>query len=290
MNKRKSILLTVVLLVFCLLPGIPSSAAGMSVIRADAQAKAGSQTSGWHTTAKGKKYYVGKDGKKAVGWTKIKGRYYYFNRNGILNSKTGWVKIGKDTYYIRKDGSRSDPGFCKIKKKTYYFDKNGKLVVSKRAYLVGKQYYNIDSKGVTEKISKLEAQCELEAQKFIEKHTKTSMSAKEKLRACFRYLLAYMRYRPQAPDWSEFKVKEWYYQKAVNTFRSPTLSGNCYSFACSVAACAKELGYKPTVIVITADHGFVMIDGKYYDNMKGGLFDSSVPSSPGYKVYTKAEF
>lgn len=245
---------------------------------------------GWHKKANGRKYYIKSNGKKATGWTKIKGKYYYFKKNGILYPKTGWVKIGKYTYFIKKNGSRSEPGIRRYKGKSYYFDKNGRLVTNKRAYVIKNTYYNISSKGVLEKISSLEAQCQKEAQKFISKHTNSSMTKQQKLRACFNYLLAYMRYRPQGPDWSEFRQKEWYYRRAINTFRSPTLDGNCYSFACTVAACAKELGYKPTVVVITADHGFVMIDGKYYDNMKGGLFGSATPSHNDYTVFTKAEF
>ncbi len=295
MNKKRNIWLTAAVLLLCILSGTWVSAAGTGAqvketAQKSAQAKKNTRAAGWHKTAKGRRYYIQQDGSKAVGWTKINGRYYYFMGNGILTQKTGWVKIGGNLYYLRKNGSRYDEGFYKINGKVYYFDKDGKLVVNKRAYAIGNRYYNIDIHGVAEYISALEAQCEVEAQKFIQKHAKPTMSAKEKLRACFRYLLAYMRYRPQPPNWSEFKAKEWYYQKAINTFRSPTLSGNCYSFACTVAACAKELGYKPTVVVIKADHGFVIIDGKYYDNMHGGLFGSSVPSHPGYQVYTKAEF
>ena len=302
MSKKKSILLIAVLLICCSLSGICASAE-TGAVKKSAQTKTNSKKKekkkkkkddparpGWHTKANGKKYYVKSDGKRAVGWVKIDNKYYYFKANGILTSKTGWVQNKGFTYYIRKDRIRCESCLFAIDGKYYYFDQAGRLVTNKRAYALGKRYYNIDSNGVAEQISALEAQCELEAQKFINKHTKTTMSQQEKLRACFRYLLAYMRYRPQAPNWSEFKVKEWYYQKAVKTFRSPTLDGNCYSFACTVAACAKELGYKPTVVVITADHGFVMIDGKYYDNMKGGLFGSAVPSCPGYQVYTKAEF
>lgn len=288
MKKKKYFLLPLLLLMLCILSVNETYAAGTGTAKAASQTKSKANSWGWHTTASGRKYYVRKGGKRAVGWLKLQGQYYYFESNGYLTQKTGWVQIKGSTYFIRQGGYRCAPGFCKILDNYYYFDKNGKLVTNKRTYAIGKKYYNIDSKGVIETLSSLKASCQLEAQKFIQKHSKESMTQREKLRSCFNYLLAYMRYRPQPPRWSDFKAEEWYYQKAVATFQ--TMNGNCYSFACCVAACAKELGYQPTVIVITADHGFVMIDGKYYDNMYGGLFGSSTPSHRGYTVYTKVDF
>lgn len=280
MRGKRVILSVLLLLLLCISAGTCSLAAGDGA----------AQKQGWHTTAKGKKYYIKPNGKRAVGWAKIGKKHYYFKKNGVLYAKTGWVKIGKYKYYLKKDSSRLEAGLHKIGKKTYYFNSAGRLVTNKRAGTLNGKYYNIDSKGVVTRISNLEAQCEKEAAKFISRHTNASMTNAQKFRACFQYLLAYMHYIPQAPNWSEFNRKEWYYQKAIDIFRSFDLRGNCYSFACAVAACAKELGYKPKVVVITADHGFVMIDGKYYDNMRGGLFGSSVPSHPGYKIYTQADF
>lgn len=290
MKKKRRILLPVVLLAFCLMSAAWTSAAQADASQVSAQKKSSTVKRGWHTNANGKQYYIKTNGQRAVGWTKIQGKFYYFNKKGILTPTTGWVHLNGKTYYIRSDRTRCEGGLFTIDGKSYYFNIGGAMVTNRQMCVIGGKYYNIDSKGVVVPASTLEAQCKEEAQKFIKKHTKDSMTAQQKLRACFNYLLAYIHYRPQSPNWSEFNEKEWYYKKAINTFRSPTLNGNCYSFACCVAACAKELGYKPTVVVITADHGFVMIDGKYYDNMKGGLFASSTPSHPGYQVYTKAEF
>ncbi len=245
---------------------------------------------GWHTKASGKKYYVKPNGKRAVGWTKIKKKYYYFKENGILYDKPGWMSKNGARYYLRKDGSRYSAGMFRIDGKYYYFGKAGKLATDRRGATWKGKTYNIDEKGVVTPVSALEAQCSKVTKAFIARHTNDTMTREQKLRACFNYLLGCMRYRPMVANWSEFRVKEWYYQKAINLFQSPTLSGNCYSFACGVAACAKELGYRPTVVVITADHGFVIIDGKYYDNMYGGLFASEKSSHPGYTVYVQAEF
>ena len=51
--------------------------------------------------------------------------------------------------------------------------------------------------------------------------------------------------------------------------------------------CAKVLGYEPYVIATTGDHGFVMIDGLYYDNM-GPLFGASTHFA--YSVRSKVKF
>ena len=47
------------------------------------------------------------------------------------------------------------------------------------------------------------------------------------------------------------------------------------------------LGYEPYVIATTGDHGFVMIDGLYYDNM-GPLFGASTHFA--YSVRSSVKF
>lgn len=42
------------------------------------------------------------------------------------------------------------------------------------------------------------------------------------------------------------------------------------------------------VITIPEGHGFVMIDGRYYDNMYGGLFNAA--TCPAYYVLQKIKF
>ena len=95
-----------------------------------------------------------------------------------------------------------------------------------------------------------------------------------------------MHYRPKAFNAADFVGKDWPYNWALNVFKT-SLTGNCYGFACCVASCAKELGYNPYVIVTTGDHGFVMINGLYYDNM-GGLFGSG--SHSAYRTLYKVKF
>lgn len=53
-------------------------------------------------------------------------------------------------------------------------------------------------------------------------------------------------------------------------------------------AVAKELGYQPYVITLAEGHSFVMIDGRYYNNMYGALFDAE--SRPAYVAQYKIKF
>ena len=76
------------------------------------------------------------------------------------------------------------------------------------------------------------------------------------------------------------------YQSAIYMFDN-NLAGSCYGIASAVAACARVLGYEPYVIATTGDHGFVMIDGLYYDNM-GPLFGASTHFA--YSVRSKVKF
>lgn len=49
-------------------------------------------------TIRGKRYYYKKNGRLAVGWTKINNNLYYMGKNGVV--RTGWKKIdGKDCYF-----------------------------------------------------------------------------------------------------------------------------------------------------------------------------------------------
>jgi hypothetical protein len=67
-----------------------------------------------------------------------------------------------------------------------------------------------------------------------------------------------------------------------------SLTGNCYGISSAVAAVAKELGYQPYVIRTTNGHSFVMVDGKYYDNMYGAKFGATTHRA--YKVKEKFKF
>lgn len=114
------------------------------------------------------------------------------------------------------------------------------------------------------------------------------MTNRQKLRACFNYIIGYNRFvGSMDPTPAEFKSRRWVYKYAVQMFENG-LTGNCYGMASAVAAVAKELGYQPYVITLAEGHSFVMINGRYYDNMYGALFDAA--SRPSYVAQYKIKF
>ncbi len=224
-------------------------------------------------TLGGKKYYLNSDGSRvAATWKKVKDKYYYFQKNGSMYTKKGWFNHGGYRYYINANGSRRNDGFAVVSGKRYYLNSRGHLLRNKTGYKIRDKYYDIDKTGVAVEISKTKMECRTATKNFIKKHTRAGMSNAQKFRTCYNQLLWYMHYRPKPFNKKDFVGNDWPYKWALSVFSTNT--GNCYGFACSVAMCAKELGYNPEIIVTTGDHGFVIIDGLYYDNM-GGLFGSS---------------
>lgn len=82
-------------------------------------------TATWKTRS-GKTYYYTQDGKKAIGLKKIKGKYYYFDKKGVLYKK-GWKTIKGSKYYFSKKTGRANVGAAKVGSKRYLFSKSGKL-------------------------------------------------------------------------------------------------------------------------------------------------------------------
>lgn len=93
----------------------------------------------------GKVYFRRKDKTFAVStWAQIKGKYYYFNEQGIRVA--GFLKYqnGK-AYYLGTDGAMVT-GWQKIRKYYYYFGKKGAMKTSSWVKTNGK-YYFVNAKG-----------------------------------------------------------------------------------------------------------------------------------------------
>ena len=86
----------------------------------------------------GKTYYYTK-GKKVEGLKKIRGKYYFFNKQGVLY-KNGWKTIKGKKYYFSKKNGAASTGAVKIGKKRYLFTKNGRLCGT-GIQKSGKKYY-----------------------------------------------------------------------------------------------------------------------------------------------------
>ena len=214
----------------------------------------------WKTIQK-RRYYFKADGTAAVGGTKI-GKYtYVFDLQGRLlkPSKSKIVQVGKKLYYVNKKG-QAIKGFFKIGNKLYRGDIKGRLTKNKTVANV-----TFNSKGY--------AKNDLNA-KLISRITTTEMSKSEKLYSCWRYLTSSGNFY-YSTYWPDLNKKGWQREVAYNMLT--TGGGDCYGFACTFAAMARELGYNPYVVLGrvsgtrdgAADgltrHGWVMIDGAYYD-------------------------
>ncbi len=76
----------------------------------------------------GKKTFYFSDGELAVGLKKIKGKYYYFDENGV-RQESGWVTIKKNKYYIQ-DGV-IQTGWVVCEGRRYHFSSKGKMEKNK---------------------------------------------------------------------------------------------------------------------------------------------------------------
>lgn len=249
-------------------------------------------------TVKGKKYYFGKDGYALRGRRLVKGVRYLFRKDGSLYTRksAGFVTYRNEKYYLYKNGALRI-GWFKVGRYTYYADKYG--ILKHDTTYAGLSF---NSNGQT-KANKA-AQLKVTARNIINRVTNSKMSKGQKLRACYNYLAYgnhFYYYVWADPD---LNADKWWIGCAQKMFDQSR--GNCYGFACTFAALAKELGYKPYVICgrvpgsrdHAADgytrHGWVMINGKHYDAEGafagwGGCFGTS-DFTTAYQVQKIVQF
>ena len=121
---------------------------------------------GWITT-NNKTYYFGKDYKQLTGWQTLKARnsnkvgkyyfnpktgarvencwykidsaYYYFDKNGVL--QTGWINVNGKRYYSNASGKRVTGWQQNIDGRKYFFNKNTGVMETGWKYSNGKYFY-----------------------------------------------------------------------------------------------------------------------------------------------------
>lgn len=91
---------------------------------------------------KGGKTYYYVNGKKAKGWQKINGYYYYFNKpSGEMLKKKLFTPKGKDYLcFVSKSGKLQSNRWVNYKGKRYYVNNQGRAVKGLQ-YIDGKYYY-----------------------------------------------------------------------------------------------------------------------------------------------------
>ena len=225
-------------------------------------------------------YYFKEKGRAAVGSVKIKGKYRIFNKHAHLCTVTKQraVQVKKKRFLVEKDGYAAH-GWFSYKGRMLHTRKNGAFDKRKRC-----GYIPMNKKGFAKNGEQVQAM--LLARAFIRRHTDRGDSPMRKFEKCFHVIMAGTQYignwRPQG-----FGEKGWQYRSAIEMFTFG-LMGDCYGVSCAVAAVAKDLGFQPYVIWAASSHAFVIVDGKYYDNMHGAKFGTTTHDP--YTVKEKFKF
>lgn len=221
----------------------------------------------WKKNKSGK-YYIFPDGKKAVGSCEIKGEYFIFDIGGrlLVPKKNSLIDVGNKTFYVSPKGTALS-GWQIIKEKLYYVKKSGAVIK------------NAKYKGITFTETGAAKKCQdtkimLQTVKTVASVTKQDMSKRQKLKACWKYLVKRKNFR-YVSKYPNLKEKGWQKKTAENMLR--TKRGNCYSFACAFAAMANCIGYDAYVVCGRINgsrdrardgltrHAWVKINGRYYD-------------------------
>lgn len=91
------------------------------------------------------KYYLDSDFSAVVGWKEIKGNWYYFNSDGIMQK--GW--IWDTNWYHTNDDGVMQKGWQTIDGHTYYLNQYGQMVIHKK--LIDNKWYFFNDKGELQK-------------------------------------------------------------------------------------------------------------------------------------------
>ena len=250
---------------------------------------------------KGKKVKVSyryKNGTYPVGIKKIgKTRYYFSSDKGKLvrGKKARIYTVNGSKYYVKKNGTVFSGWVAYKKKKLYYFSKKtGKMVKNKT---VDKIILTNDGSAVWN----LNASVRYKSVKLLDKITDRTASKSKQLKDAF-YYIGNRRHFSYATIYPNLSDKSWA-KKYANQMLS-TRCGNCYGFACTFAAVAHAIGYKPYMVTMrihgprdhAADgytrHCQVRINGYYYDpelHWYGG-FNIYKYSSPGMSTKSRRSY
>ena len=120
----------------------------------------GSMYVGWKTVNKKSRYYQ-ENGCCTIGEYKIDDKWYYFDKNGIM--QTGFVDLPEKTVYYNENGvmeygeqkindawyyfdmitGKMATGFCELPEKWVYYGSNGKMLYGEQK--IGNYYYYFDT-------------------------------------------------------------------------------------------------------------------------------------------------
>lgn len=225
-------------------------------------------TSTWKTIG-GSRYYFNANGNAICGKAaKISGKWWIFGNTGKL------LKPAKKTIYTLTNGKYfvNTSGHPAAKS---WFIRNGKLYCATSS---GKLLRSTTKDGITFTSTaaakdNTASQLKMAIMKKLDQLTNSSMTKKQKLRACFSYCVT--RKFDNSMEPTDIGKTGWMQRCALKALKEN--KNECFGTACTFAAFAYELGYDPTVKGVQYMHAFVLIDGKAYDNMYPGFGGTPQP-------------
>ncbi len=209
------------------------------------------------------KWYYYKNGRKVTGLNKISGKYYFFDKKGVMQS--GKKTVSGFTYYFNKAKDGKAPALTdkskKISGKTWYFSS------------LGRGFLSVGNKTGDEAVALL-------WDALGSKAFKNAKTDKDKLEVVYTYIDTSFKYlgRP-SPDLSK---NDWMYESALVLVKNG--NGKCFHFAALTGLAAGALGFDAKIITgkgqrkgaaSASEHAWVLIDGTYvldtnYDNPVDG--------------------
>ena len=200
------------------------------------------------------------EGAKKSGLLTVGGRKYFGYEDGSL-SKNETKTVKDKTFIFGSDCVGRTNGIIKDGNK-YVYIKNGKKdnTVCMAAKQDGVEWNVIN--GVATKVVSEKDKTLNRALKLVPKITSESMTKKQKLKACFDYIVKNVDYKNERIP--HYRGMDWPVVYA-NDILKGGMKGNCFSYASAFAFLARAIGYENIYLYNNDSHGWVMLNNRYYD-------------------------
>ena len=211
-------------------------------------------------------FYFRTKGAACTSVLKYRGKYYVFNKRGMLlySNSNKLFKVGNYYYCPDQDGV-CRTGWIVSNGRLYFANKFGRLVHDRTlGGAAGIRFQGIEAVSTPSSVAKLLCL------QVIQAVTSPGMTQEQKLYACYRYIVDNCSFAQRGSI--NFNDPTWMKQKTMDLLK--THSGDCFSYSSAFAGLAASLGYKACVIYglipgqaasASSAHAWVLIDGLQYD-------------------------